>query len=171
MNLCPTAPRLWGFSVPVLLTIIGTTVGATVLLINAGTLSPATAEAYRTPPWAVALHLATVLPALALGLMVLSRRKGDTLHRLLGGTWMAMMLATALASFWIRSPSGSLSGIHLFSIATLVAVPMAWWRIRRRDVHAHQQIMVSLYIGLLVAGAFALAPDRVAGRFVWSLLN
>ena len=171
MNLCPTVPRLWGFSLPVVLTILGTTIGATLLLINTGPVSPAAAETYRTPGWAVALHLASVLPALVLGLALLFRRKGDVVHRLLGRIWMALMITTALASFWIRGPEGSLSGIHLFSIGTLIAVPMAWWRIRAGDVRAHRQILVSLYLGLLVAGAFALAPDRVAGRWLWGLFG
>jgi uncharacterized membrane protein len=159
-------------SLPVLLTVLGTTIGATVLLSNTGPLTAAaTAGPYRAPAWAVAVHLATVFPALVLGLIVLSRRKGNAAHRLLGGIWMALMLATAIVSFWIRGPTGSLSGIHLFSIATLVAVPTAWWRIRAGDVRAHRQIMVSLYIGLLVAGVFALAPDRVAGRWLWGLIS
>jgi uncharacterized membrane protein len=127
-------------------------------------------EPYQTPGWAVALHLATVLPALVLGLIVLSRRKGGPTHRMLGAIWMAMMVATSLASFWIRDESGSLSGIHLFSVGTLVAIPMAIWRARARDIAAHRQIMIGLYVGLVVAGIFALDPQRVAGRFVANLL-
>jgi uncharacterized membrane protein len=81
-----------------------------------------------------------------------------------------MMVTTAIASFWIRGESGAFSGIHLFSVGTLVAVPMAIWRARVRDIRAHQQIVTSLYIGLLVAGAFALEPNRLAGHFVWGFL-
>lgn len=125
---------------------------------------------YRAPSWAIALHLATVLPALPLGFFILMRRKGGTMHRRLGTLWMGLMVTTALASFWIRGESGAFSGIHLFSIGTLIAVPMAIWRARARDIRAHRQIMVSLYVGLIVAGAFALEPDRVAGRFLWGLL-
>jgi uncharacterized membrane protein len=80
-------------------------------------------------------------------------------------------VTTAVASFWIRGESGAFSGIHLFSIGTLIAVPMAIWRARVRDVGAHQKIVTSLYIGLLVAGAFALEPNRLAGHFVWSVLG
>jgi uncharacterized membrane protein len=47
---------------------------------------------------------------------------------------------------------------------------MAIWRARVRDIRAHQQIVTSLYIGLLVAGAFALEPNRLAGHFVWGFL-
>lgn len=125
---------------------------------------------YRSPSWALAVHLATVVPALVLGLIVLMRPKGGVMHRWLGSVWLGMIVTTAVASFWIRGPSGAFSGIHLFSIGTLIAVPMAIWRVRVRDIRAHQQIMTSLYVGLIVAGAFALEPDRVAGQFLWRLL-
>jgi uncharacterized membrane protein len=124
---------------------------------------------YRTPQAAVIVHLATVLPAVLLGALVLAKRKGDPLHRLLGGVWMTMMVVTAIASFWIRGQSGGLSGIHLFSVGTLIAVPVSLWRIRAGDVRTHRGILTSLYIGLLVAGAFTLAPDRLAGRFLLEL--
>jgi uncharacterized membrane protein len=130
--------------------------------------APVAGGEYRNPSWAVALHLATVVPAVALGPFILVRRKGDAMHRRVGFLWMAMMVTTAIASFWIRGESGAFSGIHLFSIGALVAVPMAIWRARAGDIRAHRQIMTSLYVGLLVAGAFALEPDRAMGRFVWA---
>lgn len=133
--------------------------------------TPTAGGDYRSPSWAVALHIGTVLPALVLGLFILARRKGGTTHRLLGSIWLGMMVTTALASFWIRSESGGFSGIHLFSIGTLIAVPIAVWRARVRDIRAHQQIMTSLYVGLIVAGGFALEPNRAAGKFVWQLLS
>lgn len=128
-------------------------------------------ETYQTPPWAIAIHLGTVLPALVLGFIILTRRKGGAVHRRLGFIWMGMMMSTAIASFWIREESGAFGGIHLFSIGTLIAVPMAIWRARVRDIRGHQQIMVSLYVGLIVAGAFALEPSRVGGQFIWRVLS
>jgi uncharacterized membrane protein len=132
--------------------------------------APGAGAPYESPSWAVAVHLGTVLPALVLGLVILIRRKGGGMHRRLGFIWMAMMVTTAISSFWIRNESGAFSGIHLFSIGTLIAVPMAIWRARVRDIRTHQQIMVSLYIGLIVAGVFALEPSRVAGQFLRQLL-
>ena len=132
--------------------------------------APAAGGNYQSPSWAIAIHLGTVLPALVLGAVIFTRRKGGAMHRRIGSIWMGMMVTTAIASFWIRSESGTFSGIHLFSIGTLIAIPMAIWRARVRDIRAHQQIMTSLYVGLIVAGAFALEPDRVAGQFVWRLL-
>lgn len=126
---------------------------------------------YVSPSWAVSLHIGTVMPALLLGPVIFANRKGGVVHRRLGYAWMGMMVTTAVASFWIRSGNGTFSGIHLFSVGTLIAVPMAIWRARRRDINAHKQIMISLYVGLVVAGAFALDPSRVAGRTLWSVVS
>ena len=165
-DLCPPARCFPAFRGIGLVAVAAATIAATLLLMQLQPSADAGAAPYRTPRLAVIVHLGTVLPALLLGGFVLARRKGDRLHRLLGGIWMATMVVTSIASFWIRGPSGGISGIHLFSLGTLIAIPVALWRIRAGDVQVHRQIMTSLYIGLLVAGAFALAPDRAAGRFL-----
>jgi uncharacterized membrane protein len=146
------------------------TVAVTVAFMQIEAPAPATGGSYRTPTWAIAIHLGTVLPSLVLGPVILARRKGGTMHRRLGFIWMSMMVITAVASFWIRPGSGAFSGIHLFSVGTLMAVPIAIWRARAGDIQAHRQIATSLYIGLIVAGVFAVDPDRVAGRFLWQFL-
>jgi uncharacterized membrane protein len=129
--------------------------------------APTGGVGYLSPRWAIYLHLATVLPALLLGAVILWRRKGGRVHRLLGRIWIGLMISTSLSSFWIRGGGGHLSGIHIFSVATLVAIPVALWRVRMRDVRAHQRILTSLYIGLIVAGSFALEEDRALGRFLF----
>ena len=107
------------------------------------------------------IHLATVIPALPLGAYVLVRRKGDALHRLLGKIWCALMLATAVSTFWF-----SLSFIHLFTLLVLVSLPLGIWRARVGDIAGHRRSMEGVYIGLVIAGAFAFIP----GRFLGSLL-
>lgn len=140
------------------------TTAATLALMQVESPAVGGGAAYRTPSWAVGAHLATVGPAIMLGPVILWRRKGDRSHRGLGSVWLALMVTTAVVSFWIRGVNGAVSGIHLFSIGTLIAVPVGIWRARAHDTRAHRQIMISLYIGLIVAGAFALEPDRIAGR-------
>jgi uncharacterized membrane protein len=167
MALCPPIRGPWGGQWRSLAAIAAVTTAVTFLFMQIEGPAPAAGGNYQTPSWAVAIHLATVLPALLLAPVVFARRKGDSAHRMLGSVWMVLMVATATASFWIRGESGAFSGIHLFSVGTLIAVPMAVWRARARDIRAHRQIMISLYVGLIVAGLFALAPDRIAGRFVW----
>lgn len=168
---CPSAGRFPNFRGAGIAAIAVATTAVTLILMQVQPSDGDAGSAYQTPEFAVILHLATVLPALLLGGFLLARRKGGRMHRSLGRMWMAMMVLTAIASFWIRGPSGGFSGIHLFSVGTLIAVPVALWRIRAGDVKAHSQIMTSLYIGLIVAGAFALDPDRIAGSFVARLFG
>jgi uncharacterized membrane protein len=136
---------------------------ATILVTAALTaLSFGPAPATHPEPMSVPLiiHLATVLPALPLGAYLLIRRKGDALHRLLGRTWAGMMVVTAISSFWLRS-NGSLSLIHIFSVMTLISIPMSIMAIRRGDIAGHRRAVVGVYIGLVVAGAFAFSPGRL----------
>ena len=124
-------------------------------------------NAYRTPAWAIWLHLATVIPAVPLGAWVLWRqRKGDRLHRIAGRLWAVLMLVTAIDSFWIRTLTGTIGPIHIFSVVTLYMVPRAIWHARHGRIDLHLRAMRGTYIGLIVAGAFAMAP----GRMLWSLL-
>ncbi|MFL6646519.1 MAG: DUF2306 domain-containing protein [Sulfurifustaceae bacterium] len=73
------------------------------------------------------------------------------------------MLATAVDSLWIRS-SGALSWIHLLSIWTLIAITIAFWHARRRNVRHHRGWIIGAYSGLAVAGAFTLLPNRLLGQ-------
>jgi len=124
-------------------------------------------HAYRTPAWAIWIHLATVIPAVPLGAWVLwRRRKGDRLHRIAGRLWVVLMLVTAIDSFWIRTLTGTIGPIHIFSVITLWALPRAIWHARHGRIEQHLRGMRGTYIGLIVAGAFAMAP----GRMLWSLV-
>jgi len=136
---------------------------ATILLTAALTaLSVGPAPSTRPEPMSAALiiHLATVLPALPLGAYLLVRRKGDPLHRVLGRIWAAMMVVTAISSFWLRS-NGSLSPIHIFSVMTLISIPVSIAAIRRGNIVRHRGAMTGMYIGLVVAGGFAFLPGRL----------
>lgn len=109
---------------------------------------------------AVMIHLGSVVPALPLGAYVLLRRKGDRVHKLLGKIWVVLMLVAGVGSFWIGS---GLSFIHLFSVLVLVSVPISIFAIRRGDVVGHRRAMEGMYIGLVIAGAFAFIPGRLLG--------
>jgi uncharacterized membrane protein len=115
----------------------------------------------------IALHLSTALAALLVGAVVLSMRKGTALHRGLGRAWGALMLLTALSSFWITR-DGQWSWIHLLSAWTLVSLASAIYAIRRGNLRAHRGFMVGTYLGLLGAGAGALAPGRTLHFFFFA---
>ena len=122
---------------------------------------------YQTPEWAIWIHLATVLPGLPLGAWVLWKPKGTRAHKIGGRIWGVLMIITAIDSFWIRSLTGTFSPIHIFSVLTLVSMPLGVWHIRNGRVEAHFRAMRGVYIGLCVAGLFAMMPGRVMGTLIF----
>ena len=115
----------------------------------------------------IIIHAALAGAAVLLGVVMLARRKGTVSHKWLGRAWVALMAAVALSSFWIfeiRRGAGP-SLIHLLSVWTLVSLALAVYFIRRGNVRAHRGFMIGTLVGLVVAGAFALAPGRALYRF------
>ena len=118
----------------------------------------------------VAIHAALAAVALIIGAAVLSRRKGTASHKLLGRSWVVLMVTVALSSFWIfeiRHGTGP-SLIHLLSVWTLISLALAVWFIRRGNVRAHRGFMIGTFIGLVSAGALALAPGRALYRLFFA---
>ncbi len=118
-------------------------------------------------PFVVKVHLATVLAAFAIGCVLMAGVKGNTLHRVLGWSWVILMVSTAAASFFIHgfNPRG-FSPIHALSAWVVVAAPFGLYLARRHQVAAHRRMMTGLFLfGLLVAGAFTFVP----GRLMWQM--
>ena len=124
-----------------------------------------------TQPTAVVVHLVVALGALAIGPFALWSRKGSTPHRTLGYLWVALMIAAAVSSLFIRDfRLPNLLGytpIHLLTLATFGGVGFGIWHILRRNVQHHQRAMRFTYRAALVAGAFALLPQRYLGGVLW----
>lgn len=140
--------------------------------LSGGFAAPQAMEGAGRITWPIMIHLATVLPALFLGPFILLRRKGDDTHRLLGRIWAVLLLVTAIASAFIRAPGGGIMGtgyspIHIFTVWTLVNVPLGVWLARKGHVAQHRGVMTGLYIGLCVAGAFTFIPGRLLGNLVF----
>ena len=115
---------------------------------------------------AIAVHVATVLPAIPLGGYVLLARKGTKTHKRLGKIWVSLMIATATSAIFIRT-GGSFSFIHIF-------IPMTFWAsykliatARRGDMKGHKKEILGLYLGaLMIPGIFSMAlPGRLMN--VW----
>lgn len=116
---------------------------------------------------AVHIHLVATILALALGIVMLVRRKGTGSHRLLGWTWVGLMLTAAVSSFWITGMRGGYSPIHALSLMVLVLVPLAVLAIRRGKVSTHRRAMIGLFFGaLVIPGLFTLLPGRILGRLM-----
>ena len=120
-------------------------------------------------PWvrspALALHMATIIPAIPLGAYVLFVKKGGPRHRLLGRIWLGLMLVSAIATIFIRNLNqGHFSWIHLLTLLSLAMVPRAYLAARRRDFTTHRKVVLWFYVSaLLIAGLFTFLP----GRTMW----
>lgn len=121
-------------------------------------------------PLVIQLHVYAAVAAALLGAVVLWRRKGTRLHRMLGRVWVLLMLVVAGSSFFIHTIRlwGPFSPIHLLSVATILGLAAAIWRIRSGDVAGHRAAMRSLYAGALgIAGLFTLLPGRLMSKVVF----
>lgn len=114
-------------------------------------------------PLAVQIHATSAIGAVIIGAIVLFRRKGTPLHKLLGRIWVMQMLVTATSALFINEIRliGPFSPIHLFSLITYAGIAAGIWHIRQGNVQAHRRDMQTLYFTALgLAGAFTLLPGR-----------
>ncbi|MEO0464856.1 MAG: DUF2306 domain-containing protein [Pseudomonadota bacterium] len=137
---------------------------------SAGQTAPGDIAHKLTGP--ILFHLATAGAAAVLGPFILLRRKGDQTHRWLGRVWAGLMLTTAISSAFIRTPGAGIAGtgfsfIHIFTVWTLVNIPLGIWAVRTKRIRRHRGMMVGLYVGLLIAGAFTFIPGRLLGNLVF----
>jgi uncharacterized membrane protein len=110
---------------------------------------------------AVLAHLVSVMLALPLGISQLVLPKGTLRHRTVGYIWLGLMTFTALVS-----------PIHLFSVLTLVFVPVIAIRARRGEVAKHRGAVLGVIIGgLVIAGLFTFLPHRALGVLVFRLFG
>ena len=115
-------------------------------------------------PLAVKIHLATVLPAFAIGTwLIFFSTKGARLHRAFGVVYLTLMTITAVDTLFVRAiDPGRLTLIHLFVPLTLFGVAGTLLALSRHDVTGHKRSMIGLYVGaLLIAGFFAFLPGRL----------
>ncbi len=119
-------------------------------------------------------HLATVLPAFAIGTYMMIARKGDRFHRLLGKGYMLLMLTTAIITLFMPALVGPrllnhFGFIHLFSVLAIWSVPSAYVAARKHDIKSHRSSMIGLYVGgLIIAGGFAFMPGRLLHRWLFA---
>ncbi|OAI43942.1 hypothetical protein AYO42_01165 [Rhizomicrobium sp. SCGC AG-212-E05] len=125
-------------------------------------------------PFAVQLHVFTVVPAFLLGTwLILVSRKGARRHRAIGYVYLTLMTITAIAALFIHQiPSIDIffgfGPIHIFSIVTLSGVVGALRSAWAHDVKGHRNAMLAVYIGgILIAGSFAFMPGRIMHAIVF----
>jgi uncharacterized membrane protein len=119
-------------------------------------------------PFAVQLHVFTVVPAFFLGSwLIFFSRKGAPRHRAAGYVYLTLMTITSIAALFVHSimpkgPFWGFSPIHLFVPLTLSGVVGALYYARRHNIREHRRSMLGVYIGgLLIAGSLTLLPGRI----------
>ena len=117
--------------------------------------------------WAVAVHVATVVPCVPLGLYLLLAPKGTPMHKQLGKLWVALMVVTATSTLWIHG-LGNFTWIHIFVPMTYRAAWMIVTSARARDFKKHRNEIIGLFLGaLMIPGIFSFVID---GRLMNVLL-
>jgi uncharacterized membrane protein len=115
-------------------------------------------------PLAIQVHVFAALAAFIIGCVQMLGRKGVTTHRVLGWSWVILMLIVAASSFWIvdfrnLKPTALILAL---SALVLVQVPLGVRAARAHQVEAHRKTMQGLFLGaLLIAGVFTLLPGRL----------
>ena len=115
----------------------------------------------------IVIHLGFAVVAFAIGLIQLLGPKGTMTHRILGWTWVVMMMTVAISSFFIHAinPKG-FSLIHILSVIVVCALPVGVYAARRHNIDLHKRTMRNVFLGgLVVAGIFTFFP----GRLIWQM--
>ena len=120
---------------------------------------------------AIWIHLSAAVAALVLGATIFLARKGTLLHKVSGRVWAGLMLVAAVSTVWIKG-NGSYSWIHLLSIGTVIILAGVVYAAINGRIQRHRQGVIGLYAGsLIVAGLFALLPERLLGKMLWGSLG
>lgn len=126
-------------------------------------------------PFAVQLHVFTVVPAFFLGTwLIFFSRKGARRHRAIGYVYLGLMTVTAIAALFIHQiPSIDIvfgfGPIHFFSLLTLSGMVGALRGAWGHDIKMHRSAMLGVYIGgILIAGTFAFLPGRIMHAMLFS---
>jgi uncharacterized membrane protein len=120
-----------------------------------------TLEPLLQAPMAVQAHVVTVVPAFLLGTwLIFFSRKGSKWHRLLGATFLALMVTTATIALFVHirmpdSPVFGLSPTHLLVVVVLFASWRALAGAMTGNIRQHRIWVSGLYFGSLVINGFA----------------
>lgn len=116
----------------------------------------------------IKVHLVAALAALALGAVLMARRKGRTFHRVAGWVWVSLVAVTAGSTLFITQLNhGNWSWLHLFTAWTLLVTPLAVIAARRHEVQRHRKTMMGLFYGGFAINLFV---AFIPGRTLWMMV-
>lgn len=121
----------------------------------------------------IVFHALVALSAFLIGLVQFAGPKGTTMHRVVGWSWVLLLMSVAASSFWIQGlrQIGPFSWIHGLSIYVLVSIPFAVLHARRHNVQAHKKAMIGIFLGaLVIAGLLTLYPGRIMHEVVFGAM-
>ena len=110
---------------------------------------------------AVQAHVVTVVPAFLLGTwLIFFSRKGSRSHRILGATFLTLMVTTAIIALFVHlrmpnSPVFGLSPTHILVVVVLIATWRALAGALTGNIRQHRVWVSGLYFGSLVINGFA----------------
>lgn len=113
------------------------------------------------------VHMTFGCAALALGLAVVTLKKGTRLHRTIGHLYFSSMLALNITALLIYRLFGHFGPFHALAILSLIYLvwgvrAAVWRRPRDRWLHSHTRFMLWSYVGL-IAAAVSEITARVPG--------
>ena len=118
----------------------------------------------------IPIHAVAAMAAVILGGLQFYMKKGGILHKLIGRTWIGLMIVVSVSSFFIHKIElwGAYSPIHLLSVWTIFSLGLAIYYVRVGNIKRHKQVMIALYgFALLLTGLFTLMPGRVMHQIVF----
>ena len=121
--------------------------------------------------WATLTHFALVFSAIPLAMIQLAMPKGTLPHRTIGYVWCALLLVSALVSFAMHELTGGFSPPHVFSIMTLVFVPLIVFFARTGRTMWHLGFVFTLIMTMVLAGVLTFIPGRAIGSMFWSIFG
>ena len=113
----------------------------------------------------MAIHLFAGIGALFIGgLQIFGIPRGTKEHMTIGRLWIALLLVLVSTSFVDFMKDGFISmPAHVFTIITVILVPLAVWAARNDKFQLHKYCMLGVFYGAVVVAFLALlaVPGRL----------
>lgn len=128
-------------------------------------------------PLVIQIHAFGAMAAFLLGVIQIAAPKGTLPHKTIGVFWIAIMLAIAISSIFVRPSlhpdlpmTKWFSWIHLFTLLTFYALAQGLYLLLRGRpaLKYHSRPFIGLFIGgLIVAGVLSFLPGRIMHQVVF----
>ena len=120
-------------------------------------------------------HVVAACIAMAVGMAVLVRRKGDPRHARLGRLYVAAMLVVNLSVLGVYEATGQPGAFHVLAVVSIVTTGLGWLSLQgrgraNRAVEAHASFMTWSWIGVVTAGLAQAATHQWPEQSPWPVV-